>query len=193
MDRIIAAARDSFRSNGPDVSLHVIARNAGVGPATLFRNFADKEELVLACVAQQLRLRVNPVAVAALQDQDAAKGFLAVAEALLEVASDELNLLSAVAGRRRLLAGITMPLLESLGTLLLRAQEQGTIRPDVVPDDVIPLLSMAIGALETNVPGSDAWRRYASLLADSFLTPTRARPLPPLVPIPGLEVLLPKP
>jgi len=138
-------------------------------------------------------LRVNPVAVAALQDQDAAKGFLAVAEALLEVASDELNLLSAVAGRRRLLAGITMPLLESLGTLLLRAQEQGTIRPDVVPDDVIPLLSMAIGALETNVPGSDAWRRYASLLADSFLTPARARPLPPLVPIPGLEVLLTKP
>ena len=193
MDRIIAAARDSFRSNGPDVSLHVIARNAGVGPATLFRNFADKEELVLACVAQQLRLRVNPVAVAALQDQDAAKGFLAVAEALLEVASDELNLLSAVAGRRRLLAGITMPLLESLGTLLLRAQEQGTIRPDVVPDDVIPLLSMAIGALETNVPGSDAWRRYAALLADSFLTPARARPLPPLVPIPGLEVLLTKP
>ncbi|HSU71443.1 MAG TPA: TetR/AcrR family transcriptional regulator, partial [Micrococcaceae bacterium] len=137
--------------------------------------------------------RVNPVAVAALQDQDAAKGFLAVAEALLEVASDELNLLSAVAGRRRLLAGITMPLLESLGTLLLRAQEQGTIRPDVVPDDVIPLLSMAIGALETNVPGSDAWRRYAALLADSFLTPARARPLPPLVPIPGLEVLLTKP
>jgi AcrR family transcriptional regulator len=193
MDRIIAAARDTFRSNGPEVSLHLIARTAGVGPATLFRNFADKEELVLACLAQQLRLRVNPVAVAALQDQDAAKGFLAVAEALLEVASDELNLLSAVAGRRRLLAGITMPLLESLGTLLLRAQGQGTIRTDVVPEDVIPLLSMAIGALETNVPGSDAWRRYASILADSFLTPARTRPLPALVPIPGLEVLLTKP
>ncbi|HEV7167417.1 MAG TPA: helix-turn-helix domain-containing protein [Micrococcaceae bacterium] len=193
MDRIIAAARDCFRSNGPDVSLHVIARSAGVGPATLFRNFADKEELVLACLAQQLRLRVNPVAVEALQDQDAAKGFLAVAEALLQVASDELNLLSAVAGRRRLLAGITMPLLESLGTLLLRAQEQGTIRPDVVPDDVIPLLSMAIGALETNVLGSDAWRRYASLLADGFLMPANTRPLPPLVPIPGIDVLLAKP
>jgi len=192
MDRIITAARDCFRSDGPDVSLHVIARRAGVGPATLFRNFADKEDLVLACLAQQLRLRANPVAVAALQDQDAAKGFLAVAEALLQVASDELNLLSAVAGRRRLLAGITMPLLESLGTLLLRAQGQGTIRPDLMLDDVVPLLAMVIGALETNVRGSDAWRRYASILADGFLTPSGARALPPLVPIPGIEVLVAK-
>ncbi|HEY8294373.1 MAG TPA: helix-turn-helix domain-containing protein [Micrococcaceae bacterium] len=190
MDRIITAARDCFRSDGPDVSLHVIARQAGVGPATLFRNFADKEELVLAALAQQLRLRVNPVAVAALQNEDAARGFLAVAEALLEVASDELNLLSAVAGRRRLLAGITTPLLESLGTLLIRAQAQGTIRPDLMLDDVVPLLAMAIGALETNVLGSGAWRRYAAVLTDGFLTPAGARPLPPLVPIPGIDVLV---
>ena len=48
VDKIITAARQCFREFGPEVPLQTIATTAGVGPATLFRNFADKEELVLA-------------------------------------------------------------------------------------------------------------------------------------------------
>ncbi|MFN3924475.1 MAG: TetR/AcrR family transcriptional regulator, partial [Pseudarthrobacter sp.] len=50
VDKIITAARQCFREFGPEVPLQTIAATAGVGPATLFRNFADKEELVLAAL-----------------------------------------------------------------------------------------------------------------------------------------------
>jgi AcrR family transcriptional regulator len=47
-DRIIAAARDAFLETGPDVALDAIAHRAGVGNATVYRHFADRDELVLA-------------------------------------------------------------------------------------------------------------------------------------------------
>lgn len=187
IDKIIVAARECFRRDGPDVSLHQIAQEAGVGPATLFRNFADKEQLVRAALSQRLSVHVAPVAAAALSADDGAQGFLSVAAALLEVASEELNLLSAVTSRRRVLVGVTLPLLESLQTLLVRAQEQGTIRADVGPDDVLPLLAMAVGALETNARGSGAWRRYMAILADGILTSAATRPLPEASPAQGID------
>ncbi|MCZ2403365.1 TetR/AcrR family transcriptional regulator [Paenarthrobacter sp. Z7-10] len=186
IDKIIVAARECFRRDGPDVSLHVIAREAGVGPATLFRNFADKEQLVLAALSQRLSVKVAPVAAAALRADDAAQGLLSVTAALLEVASEELNLLAAATSRQRLLVGATFPLLESLRTLLARGQEQGAIRADLSPNDVVPLLAMTVGALETNVRGSDSWRRYLLILADGILTPAAARPLPEADPVPGV-------
>ena len=60
VDKIITAARQCFREHGPEVPLQTIAVTAGVGPATLFRNFADKEELVLAALHRQLGLLVDP-------------------------------------------------------------------------------------------------------------------------------------
>ena len=54
VDKIILAARQCFREHGPDVPLQTIAATAGVGPATLFRNFADKEELLAAIAAECL-------------------------------------------------------------------------------------------------------------------------------------------
>jgi AcrR family transcriptional regulator len=179
IDRIISSARECFRDYGPEVPLQVIARRAGVGPATLFRNFADKEELVLAALAQQLRLRVDPLATQALQSADAGQGMLDVVAALLEAASENRNLLLAIGRRRReLLGGAGRPLVDSLEALLLRGQEQGRVRPDVGADDVVPLLAMALGALEATPPGSDGWRRQLALLGDALLLPPAARTLP---------------
>ena len=100
VDKIITAARQCFREFGPEVPLQTIATTAGVGPATLFRNFADKEELVLAALNRQLRLTVDPVMDGALADIDATAGLLRVLEALMAAASADANLLCAVAGRR---------------------------------------------------------------------------------------------
>lgn len=46
-ERIIAAAGDAFVEHGPDVPLDAIAERAGVGNATVYRNFADREDLLL--------------------------------------------------------------------------------------------------------------------------------------------------
>ncbi|MGW1542562.1 TetR/AcrR family transcriptional regulator [Streptomyces sp. NPDC002309] len=45
-ERIIAAAREMFVEHGPDVPLDEIARRAGVGNATVYRNFPDRDALV---------------------------------------------------------------------------------------------------------------------------------------------------
>ncbi|HSO90815.1 MAG TPA: helix-turn-helix domain-containing protein, partial [Arthrobacter sp.] len=103
VDKIITAARQCFREHGSEVPLQTIAVTAGVGPATLFRNFADKEELVLAALHRQLGLLVDPVIEEALAAPDAADGLFRVIDALMGVASEEANLLGAVAGRRGLL------------------------------------------------------------------------------------------
>lgn len=44
--RILDAARDVFLERGLDAPLDLIVRRAGVGPATLYRRYADREALV---------------------------------------------------------------------------------------------------------------------------------------------------
>jgi AcrR family transcriptional regulator len=45
-ERIVAAAREMFTEDGPDVPLDEIARRAGVGNATVYRHFPDRDSLV---------------------------------------------------------------------------------------------------------------------------------------------------
>ena len=47
-DAILAAGRKAFAAGGTEVSLDEIARHAGVGVATLYRNFPSREDLVEA-------------------------------------------------------------------------------------------------------------------------------------------------
>jgi AcrR family transcriptional regulator len=190
VDKIITAARQCFREFGPDVPLQTIATTAGVGPATLFRNFADKEELVLAALNRQLRLTVDPVMDDALAGIDAAAGLLRVMEAIMDAASADANLLGAVAGRRELLVGITGSLVDSIGVLLARGQCQGTLRADISMTDMFRLLAMLIGVVDTMEPGSDAWRRPVALVEDAIRTERPSRPLPAHahVPLPAAQL-----
>ena len=187
VEKIINAARECFRQYGPDVPLQTIAATAGVGPATLFRNFSDKEQLVLAALNRQLRLHVDPVIDVALADTDAAEGLFRVIDAVMTAASDNANLLGAVAGRRDLLTGITGSLIESVGVLLDRGQDQGTLRVDISLTDMVRLLAMLIGVVDTMEPGSDAWRRPAALVEDAIRAERPARALPAQVPLPSSQ------
>lgn len=188
VDKIILAARQCFREHGPEVPLQTIALTAGVGPATLFRNFADKEELVLAALNRQLRESVDPVMADALADIDATAGLLRVLEAIMAAASADANLLGAVAGRRELLTGITGSLMDSMGVLLGRGQGQGTLRSDISMTDMFRLLAMLIGVVDTMEPGSDAWRRPLALIEDAIRTERPHRPLPAHVPLPAPQL-----
>ncbi|MGY4541646.1 AcrR family transcriptional regulator [Arthrobacter sp. UYNi723] len=188
VDKIILAARQCFREHGPEVPLQTIALTAGVGPATLFRNFADKEELVLAALNRQLRESVDPVMADALADIDATAGLLRVLEAIMAAASADANLLGAVAGRRELLTGITGSLMDSMSVLLGRGQGQGTLRSDISMTDMFRLLAMLIGVVDTMEPGSDAWRRPLALIEDAIRIERPQRPLPTHVPLPAPQL-----
>lgn len=54
-EMIVAAALPLVAEYGAAVTTSKIARAAGIGEATIFRAFADKEELLDACMAEVLR------------------------------------------------------------------------------------------------------------------------------------------
>ncbi|CAM5628624.1 hypothetical protein SMICM304S_04250 [Streptomyces microflavus] len=73
-ERIVTAAREMFVEFGPDVPLDDVARRAGVGNATLYRNFPDRAALtheVVLAVTSRTTLRAEE-AVAAEADPFAA-------------------------------------------------------------------------------------------------------------------------
>lgn len=188
VDKIIAAAHQCFRDFGPDVPLHTIAVTAGVGPATLFRNFADKEELVLAALNREIQVTVDPVIDESLACADSTAGLLSVIDAVMALASENANLLGSVAGRRSLLSGISGRLVETVGILLDRGQIQGTLRPDISLLDMVRLMAMMIGVVDTIEPGSDAWRRPVALVEDAIRTERPDRPLPPQLALPCMPL-----
>jgi AcrR family transcriptional regulator len=54
-ERLLEAATVVFRERGLDVGVSEIAEHAGVGRATLFRNFPTKSDLVIAVVIERMR------------------------------------------------------------------------------------------------------------------------------------------
>ena len=57
-DQIVAAAKQWFAVQGPDVPMEEIARAAGVGVGTLYRRFPDREALIRAVVRESLTISV---------------------------------------------------------------------------------------------------------------------------------------
>jgi AcrR family transcriptional regulator len=53
-EAILASARESFADNGADASLEEIARRAGVGIGTLYRNFPARSDLINAVYVEEL-------------------------------------------------------------------------------------------------------------------------------------------
>ncbi|MFF5550405.1 TetR/AcrR family transcriptional regulator [Streptomyces olivaceoviridis] len=53
-DALVAAARAEFQENGTDASLKAVARRAGVGIATLYRNFPTRTALLTAVYADDV-------------------------------------------------------------------------------------------------------------------------------------------
>lgn len=157
-DRLIAAAREVFAESGFDVPLDAIARRAGVGRATLYRNFSDRYALGSAIFEHNL------AALEALARAHAgrADAFTTLLSATIEQQIASHALVPA------LLTGPSAPDLHALArrmTRLLagplrRAQAAGAIRPDLVPGDVLSVIGM-VSAVVVGAPSVAARRRRA--------------------------------
>src|SRR5919201_5326161 len=75
-EHVLAAARAVFVEQGADAPLDDIARRAGVGIATLYRRFPDRDALMRAVVLDVLS-RVGAEAARALEDDPTAFASLA--------------------------------------------------------------------------------------------------------------------
>ncbi|MDF1605077.1 TetR/AcrR family transcriptional regulator [Nocardioides sp. YIM 152315] len=74
-DRIVEVARTVFREQGYDASLDLIAKQAGVGPGTLYRHFPKRDDLIDA-VMQSWVDGVNETAEKVLAHQGSPRDLL---------------------------------------------------------------------------------------------------------------------
>jgi AcrR family transcriptional regulator len=70
VEQILLAARDMVAEHGPDVPLDDIAGRAGVGSATLYRRFPDRESLLHAVALDALTKTAAAASAAAAQEDD---------------------------------------------------------------------------------------------------------------------------
>jgi AcrR family transcriptional regulator len=136
--RILDAAREAFAREGIDVSLIEIARRAGVGNATLHRNFT-KESLVQA-LYEEWRAKRHAASLRALDDPDPWNGLRAFMVDTLEDASRNRTLIDVFMIRMHRDATVGNPVAE----LVRRAQESGDLRADASLEDLF-LMFWGIG------------------------------------------------
>ena len=165
--RILRAASELFAEQGPDASMPELAERAGVGVGTLYRAFGDKEQLLGAVVAERMRWFA-----ARLEDAaDAPDAWAAFEAAIwkgaaLQVKDRALHRAAAEALAVDELKTAKAAVRAALAKLIERAQAQGTMRPDVRPDD-IPMLLDGVGL--TREAGPDArWERHLAIVIDGL-------------------------
>ncbi|MFJ9213385.1 TetR-family transcriptional regulator [Streptomyces sp. L-9-10] len=177
-EKILRAAREVYAEIGPDAMLEDIARRAGVGIATLYRRFPNKEALVNAALKQSMTEQFSPAIEQALSDEDPRQGLVTLLEAALSLVARERNTVAAVHNSGAFTKEVTAPFTDAQTLLVQRGQKAGVIRADLVPSDMERIMGMLISVLWNMDPETEGWRRYIVLVLDS-LRPAGASPLPP--------------
>jgi AcrR family transcriptional regulator len=170
---ILAAAREAFAQDGLAVTLDEIARRAGVGVGTVYRRFSDKDQLIDALFEERVGALVE-LAEAGLRSEDAWDGLVSFLEAATAAHADDRGLKEvALAGTHGLerVARTRERIFPLVTRLVERAQEQGTLRPDLEPTD-LPLLQLMLGSLSECTHGVDPeiWRRLLGIITDGLRT-----------------------
>jgi AcrR family transcriptional regulator len=178
--RIVVAAQEMFAERGLDAALEDIARRAGVGIATLYRRFPTRANLIAASFEQQMA-DYAATAERALENPDPWTGFCWLINEICAMQAADAGLKDLITmsfPASSPVEELKNRALQSLNTLIQRAQQQGTLRSDFVSSDV-PMLLLANAAIvtATHRDAPETWRRFAAYMIDAFRA-DRAHPLP---------------
>ena len=170
-ERILEVARLAFTQYGSEATLDDIARQAHIGPGTLYRHFPTRDALIEAVYRNEVekltaaseRFAVSMPPVEALR----AWMFLFIDH----VASKKLILpaMETVAGgSMRLLEGARPIIHSTFFALVQSAKNSGELHPDTNPDDFIRVL---VGVFYTTaMPG---WESSARRIVDILIAGSR--------------------
>jgi AcrR family transcriptional regulator len=181
-ERILGAARALFAAEGLDVPTRAIARRAGVAPATVYRRFPSRRELVTAAFADQLTA-CRAIVDEGCADPDPWRGLCLVIERICELHARDRGFTeaftSAFPGTPGIAGGREYTI-KAVAGLARRAQDAGRLRADFVMDDLVLVLTANKGihaaSLDTRVAAS---RRFAAFVIEAFEARPRQAPLPP--------------
>lgn len=167
--RIVEAARAAFAKRGLDVPLEAVAEDAGVGIATLYRRFPTREDLIGACFERRVA-EYATAADEALAAPDGWSGFRAYVERICAMQAADRGLkdvLTRTFPKAQTLEAHRAHGYAQVVRLIERAQAEGTLRPDFVPEDLVVTMMANGGVVDGAAQAApDAWRRFIGLLLD---------------------------
>jgi len=140
---ILKAAEAVFRTQGGDAPIDEIARRAGVGVGTVYRNFPTKAAVVEAIVESRMRPIVD-AARKARGASDSGAEFFALLRRLADEASAFKELAESIAAAgfdlHTAKQNLSAEIRDAMSELFASAQHSGRIRSDVTIDDVTMLM-----------------------------------------------------
>jgi AcrR family transcriptional regulator len=187
--RVLAAARTVFGEEGLGAPVREIARHAGVGPATLYRHFPTKRDLIVETFAEQRRA-CHAVVRDALADPDPWRGFRELVERICELHAHSRGFADAFMAafpEAVDFAADREQTLRAVAELARRAQHSGRLRRGFVVDDLVLMLMAHRGVQD--VPRADrltASRRFAAYVIEAFRAAPGTGAPAPLPPAPRL-------
>jgi AcrR family transcriptional regulator len=170
-ERLLEVAKEAFTRSGGNASLDDIAKQAGVGPGTLYRHFPTREELLEAVY----RTEVEKLAAAERKFAETLPPIEALRAWMLlfvdyiatkQIIAPALNTL--VGGHSKVFESSYGQIWEAIRALVKRAIKSGDIRKDLDPID---LLRALIGV--ANVASSPDWQQSARRLVDILIIGSR--------------------
>ena len=170
-ERILEVAREAFTRDGANVSLDEVARQASVGPGTLYRHFPTREALLEAVY------RTEVEKLAAAEEEFATT--MPPVEALREwmrLFVDYMATKQIIVPALNTIVGCSPKALENTGDLIRgaidrlvkRAVESGDIRADLDPLDLLRALAGV-----SNVASVPEWPESAKRLVDILILGSR--------------------
>jgi len=164
-------AKQEFTRSGANTSLEEIAKQAGVGPGTLYRHFPTREELLQAVYQSE----VEKLAAAerkfaqTMPPTEALRAWLLLfvdAIATKQIIAPALNAL--IGDPKKVFEASYAQIQDAIRALVKRAIKNGDIRKDLDPID---LLRALIGV--ANVATSPDWQQSARRLVDILVIGSR--------------------
>jgi AcrR family transcriptional regulator len=143
-ERVLETAFDAFATEGLSVSVHEIARRAGVGTGTVSRHFPTKEALFEAVFVSRVE-RLVAMTRQLSEAEDAGTALFSFFAAIVAEGAANRGLADALTGAgfdiKTAASGPEHDVMGALSSLLARAQQAGSVRHDIDTADVIALVT----------------------------------------------------
>jgi AcrR family transcriptional regulator len=169
-ERILLAAQRVFSEQGLEASVAEVAREAGVGKATIFRSYPTKEHLIAAIAGDRVRW-IEELVTKALEQPDAWAAFTDLLAQLAQRHAADLTHAETFARNADspLLAETRKAAHAALRRLMKKAKQQGAMRADAKPEDIRTLFHGVTHAMsEEERHDPKAWARWSEMFANAF-------------------------
>jgi AcrR family transcriptional regulator len=180
-ERILKVAKEVFTRDGAATSLDDIARQAGIGPGTLYRHFPTRDTLIEAVYRSEVEklAAAEQRFAATMPPLEALRAWMLL---FIDHVSEKRLIIPAMdtvaGGSIRLIKGSRSLIHTAFVASVNRAIASGDLRSDTDPNDFVRAL---VGIFHTT--GLPGWEPSARRLVDILVAGSRTTPQPPSIPL----------